>query len=102
MHISKPGRPWFIETCPASFLKTEGMSISYKGRSQDKYDARLKILQFLENEKELQIGKPYLRKLIIEDHGGDVLDSVIAAYSVFQLNGKPPLVEDTDLEGYIF
>jgi hypothetical protein len=102
IQIPKPGKPWLMEICPASFLKGEGMRISYKGRSQDKHDARLKILQFLENEKKLQFEKLHLRKLILEEHGGDALDSVIAACSVSQVSGKLPLLEEADLEGFIF
>lgn len=91
-----------MEICPASFLKAEEMMVSYKGRSQDKYDARLMILQFMEDEKKLQIGDPHLRKLILDNNGGDALDSVIAAYSVFHLNGKLPPAEEAEPEGYIF
>lgn len=102
IQIKKPGKPWLIEICPASFLKSEGMHISYKGRTQDNYDARLRILQFLKNEKKLQFEKLHLKKLIVEDCGGDALDSVIAACRVSQVIGKLPPLEDANLEGFIF
>jgi len=53
----------------------------------------------------LKIGKTTVRKRIIEDRGGDALDSVIAAYATFKaLNHRltPETSARYDIEGRVY
>src|SRR5262249_56357853 len=71
--------PWVIETCPASTLKHADLYPSYKGRGDDARAARVAILHGLVRRKLLAPLPPALRRLSIENAGGDALDSIIAA-----------------------
>ena len=77
-------KPWAIEICPAATLKTENLSFSYKGSGRDRKASREKILRGMDKTGVLKVQKPSMRKRIIEDRGGDALDSVIAAYATFK------------------
>ena len=77
-------RPWIIEICPASTLKTKNLSFPYKGSGRDRKVSREKILRAMEKTGVLKVQKPSMRKRIIENRGGDALDSVIAAYATFK------------------
>ena len=76
-------RAWVIEICPASTLKALGLYRAlgqpYKGRSADARQTREWILGRLEADASLQIEDPVTREVAIVDHGGDALDSLIAA-----------------------
>ena len=86
MPLQKPldEKAWVIEICPASTLKTENLSSPYKGRGRDKRATREKILRGMEKTGVLKVRKTSVRKRIVEDKGGDALDSVIAAYATFK------------------
>ena len=77
MQAQVPGLPWLIETCPASALKDLGWRGSYKGTSLA--DGRRRILRSLTEGGLLRPLPRPLEKLVIDDPGGDALDSVIAA-----------------------
>jgi len=77
-------RPWIIEICPASTLRKEGLGFPYKGSGRDRKVSREKILRGMEKTGVLKVQKPSMRKRIIENSGGDALDSVIAAYATFK------------------
>jgi hypothetical protein len=77
-------RPWIIEICPASTLRKEGLGFPYKGSGMKRRAAREKILTSMEKTGAVKVGKSSVRKRIIEDRGGDALDSVIAAYATFK------------------
>jgi hypothetical protein len=79
MEGSKPDRPWVIETCPASTLKHAGLYPSYKGRSDDARAARRRIVDGLVGRGILAPLSRSLRRLAIENQGGDALDSMVAA-----------------------
>ncbi len=96
------GKPWLIEICPASFLKREGYYISYKGRKVEQYQARLKIIGFLERDKGLRFAGEGLREKVAKDCGGDALDSIIASYCVMRAAGKIPPPEEAGVEGFTF
>ena len=96
------GKPWLIEICPASFLKREGYYISYKGRKIELYQARLKIIGFLERNKGLRFAGAGLREKVLNDCGGDALDSIIAACCVMRASGKIPPPEEAGVEGFTF
>ncbi|MDZ4132605.1 MAG: hypothetical protein U1E11_05655 [Dethiobacteria bacterium] len=96
------GKPWLIEICPASFLKHEGYYISYKGKKIEQYQARLKIINFLERDRGLSFDRAVLREKVLNDSGGDALDSIIAACCVTRAAGKIPLPEEAGVEGFTF
>ena len=79
-----PGRAWVLEICPASTLRRENLSLSYKGRGETKRTARVKILDGIKKTGVLNIKKSALRTTILENRGGDALDSVIAAFATFR------------------
>ena len=98
-------RPWVIEICPASTLKTENLSSPYKGSGRDRRAEREKILRGMEKTGVLKVEKTGVRKRIIEDRGGDALDSVIAAYATFKALNHG-LASDTSppyaIEGWVY
>jgi hypothetical protein len=83
MQRAEAGKPWILEVCPASTLKDRGLYLSYKGRRAQHREARMQARAHLVEEiqgrgfvHELDEG---MRELVVEDAGGDALDSVIAA-----------------------
>jgi hypothetical protein len=68
-----------IETCPASTLKHVGLYPSYKGRTETARDARRDIVDGLVRLGLLAPLSRTLRRLAIENRGGDALDSMVAA-----------------------
>jgi len=79
MERPRPDRPWVIETCPASTLKHAGLYPSYKGRSEAARSARRHIVNGLVQRGLLAPLSGSLRRLAVENHGGDALDSMVAA-----------------------
>ena len=77
MQAPARGRPWLIETCPASALKHLGWRGSYKGAGFK--DARRQILRRLSATQLLARLPRSLQERVVEDMGGDALDSIIAA-----------------------
>lgn len=98
-------RAWVIEICPASTLRKEGLSFPYKGEGEKRRHTRSEILRGMEDTGFLKIGKSALRLTIINDRGGDALDSVIAAFATFRaLKGEFGFDESTPYgsEGWVF
>jgi hypothetical protein len=79
MEKPRPDRPWVVETCPASTLKHASLYPSYKGRSDAARAARRHIVDGLVRRGLLAPLSTTLRRLAIGNHGGDALDSMIAA-----------------------
>jgi len=77
-------KPWAIEICPAATLKIKNLSFPYKGSGRDRMASRGKILRGMEKTGVLKVRKTSVRKRIVEDKGGDALDSLIAAYATFK------------------
>lgn len=107
MQRAQPDRAWLLEICPASTLKREGMYWPYKGKMDEHRTARASILERLEATGTLSIPAPAVRSAVLEDRGGDALDSVIAALAAFRALRAPafPGVEGNDayvLEGYVY
>ncbi len=102
MQKQSAGKPWLIEVCPASYLKREGYNLSYKGRTEEKFQARMEIIKFLEKEKGLKFESRGIRETVLNNRGGDALDSVIAVYCMLWVGGKIPPAKAAGLEGYIF
>jgi hypothetical protein len=107
MQRPAPDRPWVLEICPASTVKREGLPTSYKGKaSGSRRAARETILGTLEGTGALVVEPETLRTLILDDRGGDALDSVIAAYAVTRALREPAglVTEEHDyrIEGYVY
>ena len=82
MDAPRTGLPWLIETCPASTLKHAGLYPSYKGRSSAARAARRGIVDGLVRRGWLAPLSPGLRRLALDNTGGDALDSMIAAMAI--------------------
>lgn len=98
----RPGKPVLIEVCPASTLKSIGLYPSYKGRGAALRRARLRILDGLVTRGALTAPSTSLRKLLLDNAGGDALDAVIAAVATARadLTPKPDALQR--LEGRVF
>jgi hypothetical protein len=77
MQAAMADRAWLIETCPASVLKHLGWRGSYKGGTLKRQ--RQEILQFLTDRSSLRPLSIPLQRRVVDDPGGDALDSIIAA-----------------------
>ena len=105
-------KPWLLEVCPASTLKRMKLYRPYKGTNKDIKDIDKKknrkyILGKIENTGLIKIRSSALRATIIDNPGGDALDSVIAALATFRalLNLARSSVPKTTpymLEGYVY
>jgi hypothetical protein len=101
------GRPWVVETCPASTLKSLGLYFSYKGRSAAHLQARRRIVDGLVRRELLAPLPPPIRRRALADEGGDALDSIVAAAATgralragaFLANGTNPTER---LEGRVY
>ena len=82
MQDPQEDKPWLMEICPASTLKSEDLYISYKGRTEKKRQTRKHILDELIH-KGINVPEK-LREKIINNKDGDALDSFIAAYATFR------------------
>lgn len=103
-----PGRTWLIEVCPASTLKRLGLydSYHYKGRKEGKRDVRAGLLRRLEAKGDLQMAEQHLKSTLVENSGGDALDSVIAAIATLRALRNPndlySTVDPYGLEGRVY
>ncbi len=105
MQRALPGKPWILEICPASLLKLERLyKPPYKGVGQAHRAARARILSEIEKSVPLSVPSR-LRRMLLDDRGGDALDSVIAACGAFRALRNPDGL-DADgayaLEGYVY
>jgi integrase len=107
MQRPAPDRPWVLEICPASTVKREGLPTSFKGKAHgSRRAAREIILGSLERTGRLVVESKMLRALVLDDSGGDALDSIIAAFAVVRALRDPAgLVsanQDYRIEGYVY
>jgi hypothetical protein len=112
MQQPSPWKTWVLEICPASTLKKINLYglHKYKGKTKNHREARSRILLQLEKIGPLQIQDPTVFEAIVENRGGDALDSVIAALATFWAIRNPDdLFPDSDkgnesyrIEGYVF
>ncbi|HEY2891273.1 MAG TPA: hypothetical protein VGJ31_11630 [Dongiaceae bacterium] len=77
MQKPREGRPWLIETCPASLLISIGHRPSYKGRKQR--DIRSALVSELIGRGLFRELPPEIHRTVIDNAGGDALDSILAA-----------------------
>jgi hypothetical protein len=103
-----PGRAWLLEICPASTLRRRALyQRSYKGGESEKRAARVEIIETLEGEGELVISGRGVRYDLIENPGGDALDSAIAALAVAKAIRDPAFPghdpgDPYSVEGYVY
>ena len=110
MQRPRPDRPWLIEICPASTLKSHDLyPPRYKRAGEEAHAARAHVLAGLEATGSLHVSSDDLRSAILDDHHGDALDSVIAAFATFKALRAPafPDLENRGddtyaLEGYVY
>jgi len=100
-------RPWILEICPASTLKQAGLYVSYKGRMAKHRTARAHILEQLEGRDALSVPTASLRSTLLDDRGGDALDSVIGALATLRALCSPDLLavgneSPYSVEGYVY
>lgn len=82
MQKPEDGKPWLMEICPASTLKSENLYISYKGRTEKEKGNRGFILdEILKNGIDVPDA---IKDKIINNKDGDALDSLVAAYATFR------------------
>jgi hypothetical protein len=77
MQNPREGRPWLIETCPASLLISIGHRPPYKGSKQR--DIRSALVSELVRRGLFLALPPEIHRTVIDNAGGDALDSILAA-----------------------
>ena len=78
------GRAWVVEICPSSTLKREHLSLPYKGRDKKYRAARERILEGIQKRGVLITKEARVRLKILDNPGGDAIDSVVAAFTTFR------------------
>jgi hypothetical protein len=106
MQPRRSGLPWLLEICPASALKRAGLYRPYKGAGDARRSARAAILDQLIERTPLCLASD-LREHLVENAGGDALDSVIAAISAARVLQDPRRLDAdgnpaSSLEGYVY
>jgi hypothetical protein len=81
--------PWILEACPASTLKQERLYWPYKGKTAERRQNREQILGRLQAHTPLSVPDRSVVSAILNDPGGDALDSVIAALATFRALEEP-------------
>jgi hypothetical protein len=107
MQKTAADRPWILEICPASTLKQAGLYMPYKGRTEEHRTARASILEHLECTGALSVPASSLRSKLLDDRGGDALDSVIGALATFRALCSPDLLavgheSPYGVEGFVY
>lgn len=108
MQSTLPGKPWLLEVCPASTLKSINLYLlPYKRADEESRLNRARIIKGIVETEVILMNSSALRSKIIDDRNGDALDSVIAAFATFRAfsNVGPSLGPESDsykLEGYVY
>jgi hypothetical protein len=101
-------RAWVLEICPASTLKRERLPAQgYKAKAEEGRRVREAILAGIEARGQVEVGSAGLRARIVEEEGGDALDSVIAAWATYRSIDAPEVDAVGErrayaLEGYVY
>lgn len=105
MQPARPGAAWLLEICPAATLKQWGLYAPYKGAASGRREARARILAALAAGG-LDLARPGLEVLLLDDAGGDALDAAVAAATVAALLRRPgdlsPPGERYRREGFVY
>lgn len=102
---AQPGRPWLLETCPASALKRQGWYRPYKGRTAAHRAVRAALLGRVLGEG---VALPRaLRAPLLADPEGDALDSLLCAWIAWRAVRDPALLlppwrPEHGVEGYVY
>ncbi len=103
MQRAAAGKTTITEICPASILKAEGLYAPYKGGGPDLRASRQRLLAYLVERGLLDPPPSSLGARIIEDRGGDALDSVLAAIGAGRVPERLPRPDKLDLiEGRVY
>ena len=107
MQSATPDKPWLIEVCPASTLRQMRLPLRYKNIRKENRAARTNILEGIEKTGIITLKQPSLRAIILDDPGGDALDSVIASFATFRAIGSladssVSMTSNSMLEGYVY
>jgi hypothetical protein len=107
MQARRPDRAWVLEICPASTLKWAGLpSQLYKTGTAEGRQTREAILAGIEAQGQIEVASGKLRARIVEEEGGDALDSVIAAWATYRAVTAPEADVRAKrayaLEGYVY
>ena len=110
MGLPMPGKPWVVEVCPRSTIKTRFRSyglVDYKQTGETQKHERFQLIDWIKAQK-VTISEDLIDK-IIADGQGDAIDSVIAAVAVWlnfdilvKVTDKLREQEPYCREGYIF
>jgi hypothetical protein len=107
MQAPVPQKPWLVESCPASVLKTVMSKVPvYKGKTADCEKARQAIVEHLQGEFPFQISVEF-QETILSQSGGDALDSLLIAWHLCRLWQTTPDIFDQKAlpylrEGFVF
>ena len=96
------GRPRIVEVCAACTLIKLDVYPSYKGPTMAHRAARRRILDHLVALEFLSPPKRRLRRLLLDNHGGDALDAVIGAIAVNRCRLDHPRDHIDRLEGRVY
>ncbi len=109
MQHAEMGKAWLMEICPASTLKRIEIYAPYKGRTPSYRSARRVMMTSIEKKGPLSFVDRDTRDTVLDNQGGDALDSVVAAFAVFKNLQDPsfdvqrPLgTEEWRTEGYVY
>ncbi len=98
-------KPWIIEICPAATLKDLNIYCGYKGKSREAKENRGRILNEIEINGFAKV-KEELWPIILDNKGGDAIDSVIAAVAASRIIHDTVLLtvrdEDYSIEGHVY
>ncbi|MFQ5521150.1 MAG: DUF429 domain-containing protein [Candidatus Methylomirabilia bacterium] len=106
MQTPQPERPWILEICPASVLKQANLYAPYKGATDSHRARRARILEEIMETQNLLVDSTRC-SVVLDDRGGDALDSIVAALAGFRaLQSGAALTAPTHtaytLEGYVY
>ena len=87
-----PGRPMLIEVCAACTLKSIDLYPPYKGKEPGHRKARQRILDHLVDRGALLAPARSMRRILLDNEGGDALDAVIGAVAT----ARADLAEEPD------
>jgi hypothetical protein len=99
MQAPLPDRSWLLEICPAATLKRLSLYRPYKGRTLAHRAARVAILEAIERLGPLLMA-PSLRQTVLDDAGGDALDSVVAAFTAYRVCSSGAALGEAEGEAY--
>lgn len=88
MQSQRTGVPWLLETCPASLLKRLGLYVHYKGKGSKARHGRQHIINSVAEHGRVKFCCG-LKKVMLDDIGGDALDATLAAVAVARALRQP-------------